>query len=193
MPVPYPEIEFETERLKIRAWRHSDVEAAFEIYGDAEVTRYLAGVPEESLESMRSTISRIIASYTRLDLGMGSFPLIRKDNGELIGAVLLKPLPRTEDLEQWKAFRDDPDQRPPVHEIEIGWHLRRDQWGKGFATEAAQKMKSYGFDVLKLDEIYAILYRENTSSAAVARRLEMRFIDATERFYGVAADLYVTP
>jgi len=49
----------------------------------------------------------------------GSFPPIEKASaGELVGAVLLKPLPRSEDWDASWRSRDDPSAIPPVHEIE---------------------------------------------------------------------------
>lgn len=193
MATGYSALEFETERLKIRAWRVEDAEEAFEMYGDPEVARYLTGTPEESVESQRANLSKIIAAYSRMDMGLGSFPVFKRRTGSLVGAVLLKPLPRSTDLESWRTFRDNPEAVPQVHEIEIGWHLRRSEWGHGYATESAVRMMDYGLTEVGLPEIYAILYKENTASAAVAERLGMRPLGATDRFYGIEAQLYVKP
>ena len=189
----YLDFALETERMSIRAWRIEDAEAAFEMYSDPEVAEYLTGVPEESLESQRDYLSRIIGAYSKLDAGMGSFPLIEKETGSLVGAVLLKPLPRTEDIEAWRAFREDPSAIPPIHEIEIGWHLAKRHWGKGFATESARRMLDYGFNDLGLEEVHAVLYSGNRRSKAVVKRLGMRHLGSTERFYGVEVEHYVTP
>lgn len=179
----------ETARLTIRAWREDDAEAAFAIYGDPEVARFLSGVPEESVETQRETLAQVIRAYSALGLGLGSFPLVTKSDDRLIGAVLLKPLPRNEHLEDWRRFRLDASLVPPVHEVEIGWHLRRDAWGQGFATESAIAALDYGFSTLGLEEVYAIYYAENIRSARVADRLRMRDLGTTDRFYGVSGCL----
>jgi len=189
----YADFRLETDRLLIRAWSIDDAEAAFEMYGDPLVAEYLTGVPEESLESQRANLARLIAAYSKLDMGMASFPLIDRSSGDLVGAILLKPLPRSEHLDAWRAFRDDPTAIPPVHEIEIGWHLARRHWGKGYATEAARSTMSYAFETLKLDEVHAVLYKQNTKSRAIVQRLEMRHLGSTDRFYGVEVEHYVKP
>src|SRR5690349_18246679 len=118
----YSKLQFETERLVLRAWRTEDAEEAFQIYGDARVQEYLSGIPEESVDTQRTTLARIMRAYDFLDLGMGSFPMIEKESGRLIGAILLKPLPRSEDLEKWATFRDEIESGsptvPPITEIE---------------------------------------------------------------------------
>ena len=184
---------FSTDRLDIRAWRVDDAEEAFEMYGDPEVARYLTGIPEESVESQRMLLAKLTAAYAQLDRGMGSFPMIERVSGALVGAVLLKPLPRTEELQAWRDFRDDPTAIPPVHEIEIGWHLARQHWGFGYATEAARCLMQHGFETLNLGEIHAVLYKENTKSWKIVERLEMRHLGSTDRFYGITVEHFVKP
>lgn len=186
----YCDLTWETERLKIRSWQREDAERAHILYSDPEVVRFINGQPSESVEAQAHFIEQIIAAYSLLNMGLGSFPFIEKSTGLLIGVVLLKPLPRSEHLEDWRNFRDNPTAIPPVHEIEIGWHLNRQYWGQGFASEAAKKMMDYGFQELSLKEIYAILYPENVKSAAITQRLGMERLGSTERFYGITADLY---
>jgi RimJ/RimL family protein N-acetyltransferase len=53
---------------------------------------------------------------------------------------------------------------------EIGYHLRRDQWGQGFATEAAQACKAWGFANLPVDRIISLIRPENLASRRVAER-----------------------
>lgn len=189
----YREFSRETERLVIRAWTLEDASDAFEMYGDPRVVEYLTGTTEESVETQRDVLRRIIHSYSNLHIVLGSFPIVDKSTGSLVGAVLLKPLPRNEDLDAWRAFRDDPSTVPPIHEIEVGWHLKHAHWGKGYATEAAREMLRYAFEDAGLKEVYAIVYPQNTASIAVTRRLNMRPLGPTDRFYGVQAELFVTP
>ncbi|MBL8065683.1 MAG: GNAT family N-acetyltransferase [Chthonomonadaceae bacterium] len=188
---PYTRFARSTERLHIRAWGPDDAESAFKMYGDPEVAKYLTGQPEESVESQRKMLVTISASYSRFDRPFGSFPLIRKTDGELVGAILLKPLPRTENLDQWRAFRDGSDILPDVHEIEVGWHLRREAWGHGYATEAARCVVEVGFVEMGLDEIYCVLYNENKKSWRVAERLHMKHLGQTDKFYGVSLEHFV--
>ena len=55
----------------------------------------------------------------------------------------------------------------------MGWRLRRDAWGHGFATEAGREALRVGLRERGLDEIVAFVHEENHRSAAVADRLGM--------------------
>lgn len=191
MPRPrYLDTCIDTSRAVLRPWDpERDVEDAFAIYSDPEVAEFLTGIVEESLESQKAMLEKIVSGYQRMEGGYGSFAIELKETRQVVGCGLLKPLPRTEDLETWKAFRDG-GPAPPIHEIEVGWHLARAHWGQGLASEAGAALLDYGFTFLKLEEIFAILYRANRRSAAVARRLGMEPLGPTEAFYGVEGELY---
>ena len=55
--------------------------------------------------------------------------------------------------------------------IEADWLLARDQWGKGYATEAARAVLDHGFREVGLDRIVACVYPDNAASIRVAERL----------------------
>ncbi len=57
--------------------------------------------------------------------------------------------------------------------VEIGWRLAFDQWGHGYATEAAIAAIRYGFDTQGFDEIVSFTASTNARSQAVMRRLGM--------------------
>jgi RimJ/RimL family protein N-acetyltransferase len=57
--------------------------------------------------------------------------------------------------------------------VEIGWRLRREAWGKGYATEAGQACLAFGFDRLGLDEIVSMAVAGNQRSRRVMERLGM--------------------
>jgi len=80
------------------------------------------------------------------------------------GTVLLKPLP------------------DGAGEIEIGWHLHPDSWGRGLATEAPQPLLARGF-AHGIEEIWAVTDPVNRRSARVCEKLGMRLLGATNRWY----------
>jgi ribosomal-protein-alanine N-acetyltransferase len=164
---------FETERLVARDWSLDDAEAAYEIYADPEVVRYLGSVPMpvESVDAMRERVAGWLArnDATR-DAGMGFWALTTRD-GTLLGATLLKPLPDHE-------------------EVEVGWHLGTAHQGRGYATEGARGAVTYGFGSLALPVVYAVIVRENAASAAVAQRLGMTYEGPTSGYYGRELDLW---
>jgi ribosomal-protein-alanine N-acetyltransferase len=56
---------------------------------------------------------------------------------------------------------------------EIGYHLRRDFWGRGFATEAAIACRNWAFAHLKTDRLISLIRPENLPSIRVAERVGM--------------------
>ena len=165
---------FETERLRAREWTPDDAEAAYAIYRDWDVVRFLGSVPtpQESVETQRATLDRWMTVNDALrGSGYGIWALERKDDGALVGTSLLKPLPDAE-------------------EVEVGWHLGKDYWGHGYATEGAQGAVSRGFETCGLDVVYAVVVAENTASVAVAKRLGMTYEGSTDRYYGKALELF---
>ena len=58
--------------------------------------------------------------------------------------------------------------------VEVGWRLRREAWGAGYATEGARAALRDGFGTLGLEEIVSFVHPENARSLAVTGRLGMR-------------------
>ena len=165
---------FETARLRAREWTPDDAEAAFAIYRDADVVRFLGSVstPQESVETQRLTLDRWITVTESLrPRGFGIWALETKDTGTVVGTSLLKPL-------------------PDVEEVEVGWHLGKEHWGRGYATEGARGAVEHGFTACGLDVVYAVVVPENVASVAVARRLGMTHEGRTDAYYGKTLELF---
>ena len=62
---------------------------------------------------------------------------------------------------------------PCAPAVEVGWRLRPDTWGRGYATEAASASVRFGFEQVGLDEILAITTTPNARSQAVMERIGM--------------------
>jgi RimJ/RimL family protein N-acetyltransferase len=60
-----------------------------------------------------------------------------------------------------------------AHEAEIGYELAPDEWGRGYATEAAQAIVRFGFEELGLHRISAWTVAENVASARVLEKVGM--------------------
>jgi RimJ/RimL family protein N-acetyltransferase len=69
-----------------------------------------------------------------------------------------------------------------VGEVEVGWHLHPDSWGRGYATEAARAVVDRAFDDGLL-EVFAVVRPGNDRSLAVCRRLGMQPLGRTTRWY----------
>jgi RimJ/RimL family protein N-acetyltransferase len=63
----------------------------------------------------------------------------------------------------------------PEHQrAELGYWIGVPYWGNGYATEAAQAMLQYGFDVLKLHRVSASCMTHNPASGKILLKLGMR-------------------
>jgi RimJ/RimL family protein N-acetyltransferase len=165
-----------TERLIVRDWQpETDAEQALIIYSNAEVTKFIQP-PETSLEFQRQKLTKIVEEYAQLNNGTGFWALAEKDTETIVGAIMLEQLPD--------------NNRILTEDYEIGWHLRRDAWGKGYATEAGQAMLKYGFSSLNLPVIYAVVKPENQASIRVTQRLGMQPLGLTNHYYGIELLLF---
>ncbi|MEM9905268.1 MAG: GNAT family N-acetyltransferase [Cyanobacteria bacterium P01_D01_bin.44] len=160
----------ETDRLIIRDWQPmQDARHALDIYGDEQVTQWLANAePEQSIHAVQGRLQRYVSRT--LSEGTGVWTVVEKAIDHIVGTILLVPLPNREN--------------EPTDDIEIGWHFRPASWGYGYATEAAQRIVQYGFEELKLPMIYAVTLPENARSIAVMARLGMTSMGITTNYYG---------
>jgi ribosomal-protein-alanine N-acetyltransferase len=83
------------------------------------------------------------------------WPVIHREDAELIG------------------FCGFADGFPP--DVEIGWRLRPDYWGKGFATEAAIAVMAYGWQRFEFPRVVAVIHPDNHASIRVGEKLGMTF------------------
>lgn len=74
-------------------------------------------------------------------------------------------------------------------EIEIGYRLHPDFWGKGYATEAARAVRDHGFSEWKLDRLISLIHPDNTASRRVAEKNGMSLERATT-FKGFPANVF---
>jgi [ribosomal protein S5]-alanine N-acetyltransferase len=168
---------FETERLLIRNWiPEEDAVYALAIYSDSDVTRFIGSMIEESVESQKLRLQKIVNRFAQINNGTGFWAILEKDSGEIIGASLLKQLPDNEGN--------------LTNDYEVGWHLRKVSWGKGFATEAGRGAVEYGFKILNLPIIYAVAHPENYASIRVMQRLGMVSMGRTSKYYDQETELY---
>lgn len=168
----------ETERLIIRSWiPERDAEQAFVIYNDPEVTHFLGKASlVTSVESQRQRLIDNIERSHRHNNGTGYWAIVEKQTTTIVGTIILKQLPDKDGL--------------PTQDYEVGWHLRRASWGKGYATEAGRVMLNYGLNVLNLPLIYAVVKPENHASIRVTERLGMKPIGRTNKYYNIELLLF---
>ena len=166
---------FDTERLIVRRYDpDGDAEVVHALYAHPDVIAFLSMEPSPSVDEARTWLRGVIDRY-RTRPAMGGFGAWTRD-GTFVGTALIKPLPGADG--QW------------TDRIEIGWHLARDQWGQGYATELGRGLLQYGFEVLDEEVLAAVVAPDNHRSLAVARRLGMVERGLTDAYYGETLVLF---
>jgi len=169
----------QTVRLRLAPYVPGDAEEALVINGDEEVMRFLGGVQHRTPEEMHTFLTWVhdkYASYRESGLPYGAWAVRELDGGALVGTALLKPMPDADG-------EDTPS-------IEVGWHLARAAWGKGYATEFGRALVARAFAELDIKTLNAVVPPGNVRSEAVARRLGFTHIGQTEAFYGRLLEHY---
>ena len=147
----------EADRLRLERWDH-DAHASrlAEVNADPEVCRFVGdgtAVPRAESDELSARIAWHWEHY-----GFGLWAVVVKESGAMIGfAGLCHPLWFPEMAER----------------VEVGWRLRRDAWGHGYATEGGRAALQAGFGTLGLAEVVAFVHPANERSLAVTRRLGM--------------------
>ena len=145
--------ELQTERLILRRLTPDDTDAIFAIIGDPIAMRYYPRT--FTREDAQEWIERNLRRYQQD--GYGLLAIVLKSNSEVIGDCGLS----------WQLADEEPV-------LELGYHLRRDHWGRGYATEAARACMDYAFRVVTLDRLVSLIKPENVPSRGVAERNRMR-------------------
>lgn len=173
-----PKVVYETDRLVVRDWVDTDEDRVFDIYRRWEVSRWLGAEPRVMTD--RGAAAKVIERWNarNQDPAYGVWAVEERSTGTVAGTVLLVPLPQPSDGSASKG------------EIEVGWHFHPDAWGRGLATEAARGAIAHGFKA-GLGEIYAVVRPDNAASLAVCRRLGMRSIGRTNRWYGAELEAFL--
>ena len=147
----------ETERLILRELQPGDLDALAVVLGDPVGMEWY---PHPfSRDETRAWIERDRGGYA--ELGFGHLGVVLRETGELIGDCG----PTILEVEG-------------AQEVELGWHIRLDLWGRGYATEAAIASRDWMFDGRGLDRLIALVRPENAPSCRVAEKIGMH-VDRT--------------
>lgn len=158
-----------TERLEIREFEPSDLEALHAVYGDPEVTRFIPPYP--TLEHTRRSLD---VHVREARAGNPAFwALVERASGELIGDAGVGLI----------------EGRGPEHEL--GYTLGARWWGRGYATEAARAVLDHALGELALPELLALVRSGNAASIHVLEKIGMERA-GTRHAYGTEHLVYCT-
>ncbi|MDQ7780595.1 MAG: GNAT family N-acetyltransferase [Planctomycetota bacterium] len=157
-----------TRRLVLRPFTERDVGPLHRILCEEGVLRYFPNPNPPA----RDAVERFVVDQLRRwwQDGFGWWAVTPRSRRALIGWNGLQFLPET-------------------NEVEVGFLLSREFWGRGLALEGALAGLKYGFDTLGLESIIALVHPENRASRRVIEKLGMSFVDRA-RYFGMEVDRY---
>lgn len=159
-------MEITTDRLRVRPWRVDDAEAALATYGVADVTGWLTPATDRigDLPAMRAVLHAWVEAQPNLQPPRGRWAIERLDDSAVVGGLAIRLLP------------------PYKVDLEVSFQLRPEEWGKGYATEAAGALIHWAF-THDVDELFAVAIPDNTRAIATTERLGMEWVGETTKYY----------
>ncbi len=144
----------ETERLRLREFRQTDLERWADVMSDPATVRYVGGQPFGREETWR----RLLMSGGLWPIfGYGYWAAERKEDGLLVGHVGLADFKR--------------EMKPSIEGLpEAGWIFAPDVHGRGLATEALTAVLEWADRELAAQELVAIIDPANAPSIRLAER-----------------------
>jgi RimJ/RimL family protein N-acetyltransferase len=147
-----------TSRLRFRRMVPGDLDDMARLLGDAEVMRFYPR-PKTRDEAL-AWIEWNLANYAEHGYGLW---ILETAAGEFVGDCGLT----------WQSVNGD-------RKLEVGYHVRRDLQGRGYATEAAAASRDAARALGVVDELIAIIHPENRASERVAEKIGMHRVEDDE-------------
>jgi RimJ/RimL family protein N-acetyltransferase len=164
-------------RLRLRTWDDARWAEFVKLTNTPAVMRWLGGVfsPEQM------TAARMRLDTYQRDYRFTFWAVERRSDEAMLGFCGLK--------------RANAPGAEPLHgEMEIGWRLREDAWGQGYAREAATASMNLAFDRFGAERVIAFTADGNAPSQNLMRRLGMRHLPEHDYIDGrFAADALPNP
>jgi len=150
-----------TERIYFKIFSEDDTDLLFQLDGDPDVMKYITlGVPRTIEEVIEKSMPRILKSYQEKS-EFGIFAAYLNNSDEFIG---------------WFQFEKDKEFKDA---IEIGWRLKKQHWGNGYATEVAIALSKKGIEMGK-----TIIARAMIDNLASIRVMEKAGLEFEKEFWG---------
>ncbi len=146
-------ILFESERLSYLTLELTDFDEIYQIWGDSEIMQYCGGAGTKEREAQ--ALQYYMNMYK--EKGFSPFKVVRKDTNETIGVCGFNPPSRG-------------------YDTEIMYHLAKNAWGQGFATEAVQACIEYAKSTLRIRNVGASVDPKNAASQRVLTKAGFKYI-----------------
>jgi [ribosomal protein S5]-alanine N-acetyltransferase len=162
-----------TERLVLGPWTPRDASAALAIFGDDQVTHWLAPAmePIHDEAGMLAALERWAKEESDGQPLVGHWAVRRGQDQALLGSITLRRMP---------PFNQD---------LELAWQFSPSHWGNGYATEAARGVAAWAFE-RSAHELFAVMRPANARAEKLARRLGMQWVGETNKYYDLRLQVY---
>ena len=147
-------MQLQTDRLLLRHWEPNDWTAVHRYASDLAVVEFEAWGPNTEAET-RAYIDRARTQYERDPQRDFELAVVERETDNVVGGAGI----HITSVENREAF--------------IGYALRQESWGRGYATELARRLLAFGFEELKLHRIIATCDPRNERSRRVLEKLGM--------------------
>jgi RimJ/RimL family protein N-acetyltransferase len=161
-------ILLQTERLILRRFVASDVDALYDLDNDPEVMRYINGGTPTPRDVVQDDILPVFLHYDERLPGFGFWAVTDRETGDFLG---------------WFSFRPSKD---TPGEVILGYRLCKAAWGQGYAAEGACALIHKGFSEWGVQRVVATTYEHNLASRRVMEKLGMALV---RRFRVTAEDI----
>jgi RimJ/RimL family protein N-acetyltransferase len=152
-------VKFATARLVARSWRADDLPFAMELWGDPAVMALIDARGQLTAEQVEE---KLHAEIERERIaGVQYWALFDRSAGGFVGCCGLRPWVYT----------------PGEANFELGFHIVKRCWGRGFAIEAARGALDLGWRELQLPKIYAGHHPDNRASRHIVEKLGFTFLE----------------
>jgi RimJ/RimL family protein N-acetyltransferase len=157
----------ETARLRLAPPEAHHFEAYAALVADAELMKHLEQPPQDRTTAYRAFCAMLGHWFLR---GVGSWMVEERDTGRVVGRV---------GHIEWDGWP----------ELELGWWIARDSWGRGYAPEAARAVLEHSWRDLKKTRLVSFIRPANLQSVRVAEKLgavhekDIPFLGSTSRVY----------
>ncbi len=144
-----------SERIGFSNWKSDDIELAFSLWGETEVTKYISATGIFTDEQIKNRLETEIENYKKYKVQY--FPIFSLETDDLIGCC------------GFRLYKNE------NNIYELGFHLRKKHWRKGYGFEAASKMIEYAFNTLNAAEIKAGHNPNNIASKNLLMKLGFQY------------------
>jgi ribosomal-protein-alanine N-acetyltransferase len=148
------EIVLRTPRLALSMWGQYDAYLLQSLHSTIETTRYLSGAAPWSLEKAQERFFSFLGEQARD--GVTKYKVNSLEDGRFIGRA---------GFSRYGGDRDD---------FELGYSLRVEEWGKGYATELASALADWFFEKDFAPGFIAFTHPDNVASQRVLTKIGMR-------------------